>query len=249
MLGGAMPRFYLDLEEIVLWQDEALLAVNKPAGIAVLAEGWDAQKPYLTGLLGRRFGRLWTVHRLDKDTSGVLLLARTAPAHRDLNIQFEQRRVGKAYHALILGQPDWQEHWVRLPLRPDGDRRHRTVVDLERGKPCETEFHLLEGFGGYALIEAILHTGRTHQIRAHLAAISFPVVADALYGDGRPLPSYPPESHLPMAQERKLPLLERTGLHARRLVLEHPVSRQNLKLEAPYPPDFDRALAYLRSLC
>jgi RluA family pseudouridine synthase len=249
MLSGAMPRLHVDLEEIVLWQDEALLAVNKPAGIAVLAEGWDAQKPYLTGLLGQRFGRLWTVHRLDKDTSGVLLLARTAQAHRALNIQFEQRRVGKAYHVLVVGQPDWQERWVRLPLRTNGDRRHRTVVDLEGGKPCETEFHLLEGFGGYALIEAILHTGRTHQIRAHLAAISLPVVADALYGDGQPLPSYPAESRPCMGEDRKLPVLERTGLHARRLVLEHPVSRQNLELEAPYPPDFDQALAYLRSVC
>jgi RluA family pseudouridine synthase len=225
-------RWLVDLDEIVLWQDEALLAVNKPAGIAVLVEGWDPHKPYLTGLLRERFGRVWNVHRLDKDTSGVLLLARSALAHRALNTQFQQGQVRKTYHALVVGQPEWQERWVRLPLRTNGDRRHRSVVDLEGGKPSETEFHLLEGFGAYALLEAIPHSGRTHQIRAHLAAIGFPLVVDALYGDGKPLPT-----------------LERTGLHACLLALAHPLTGQNLKLEAPYPQDFSRSLACLRSLC
>ncbi len=234
MLVGSRrdARSQVNLEEIVLWQDEALLVVNKPAGIAVLAEGWDPQRPYLTGLLREYYGRLWNVHRLDKDTSGVLLLARTAWAHRLLNIQFEQRQVRKTYHALVVGQPEWRERWVRLPLRPDGDRRHRTVVDPDKGKPSETELHLLESFGDYALIEAVLHSGRTHQIRAHLAAVGFPLVADVLYGDGKPLP-----------------VLQRTGLHARFLELTHPVNAQSLKLEAPYPQDFSQAVAYLRSLC
>jgi RluA family pseudouridine synthase len=231
----------VDLEEIVLWQDEALLAVNKPAGIAVMAEGWDLSRPNLTGLLREHFSRLWNVHRLDKDTSGVLLLARSASAYRALNMQFEQRQVRKSYHALVVGQPEWQERWVRLPLRANGDRRHRTVVDSERGKPSETEFHLLEGFGAYALIEAVLHSGRTHQIRAYLAAVGMPLVADGLYGDEHPLPA--------QAVNSQPPLLERTGLHACLLELAHPGSGQKLKLEAPYPQDFGQSLAYLRSIC
>jgi RluA family pseudouridine synthase len=233
----------VDLESIVLWQDDALLAVNKPAGIAVLAEGWDARKPYLTGLLREQFGRLWNVHRLDKETSGVLLLARSAQAHRLLNIQFEQRQVRKTYHALVVGQPEWRQRWVRLPLRLNGDRRHRTVVDREHGKPSETEFHLLEGFDGYALVEAIPHSGRTHQIRAHLAAIGLPLVADALYGEGKPLLAQFG------AEDRSTPVLQRAGLHAHMLELAHPLSAQNLKLEAPYPQDFNQSLACLRSLC
>jgi tRNA pseudouridine32 synthase/23S rRNA pseudouridine746 synthase len=233
----------VDLETIILWQDDALLAVNKPAGIAVLAEGWDPQKPYLTGLLREHFGRLWNVHRLDKETSGVLLLARSPQAHRLLNIQFEKRQVRKVYHALVVGQPEWRERWVRLPLRLNGDRRHRTVVDWEGGKPSETEFHLLEGFSTYALVEAILHSGRTHQIRAHLAAIGIPLVADALYGDGKPLLA---QSE---AGDRQTPVLQRAGLHARLLELVHPVTAQHLKLEAPYPPDFSQSLACLRTFC
>jgi RluA family pseudouridine synthase len=231
----------VDLEEIVLWQDEALLAVNKPTGIAVLAEGWDPSRPNLNGLLREHFGRLWNVHRLDKDTSGVLLLARSASAHRALNMQFEQRLVRKSYHALVVGQPEWQERWVRLPLRANGDRRHRTVVDWEKGKPSETEFHLLEGFDAYALIEAVLHSGRTHQIRAHLAAVGLPLVADRLYGDGNPL--------LVREASSRPPLIERTALHANLLELAHPLTGQKLRLEAPYPPDFSRSLACLRSIC
>lgn len=233
----------MDLESIVLWQDEALLAVNKPAGIAVLMEGWDPQRPYLTSLLREQFGRLWNVHRLDKETSGVLLFARKASAHRQLNIQFEQRQVRKSYHALVVGQPDWRQRWVRLPLRLNGDRRHRTLVDREGGKPSETEFHLLEGFDAYALVEAILHSGRTHQIRVHLAAIGYPLAADALYGDGKPLLA---QSE---AEGHPLPLLQRAGLHAHSLELVHPVTTQNLKLEAPYQPDFSQSLAYLRQFC
>jgi 23S rRNA-/tRNA-specific pseudouridylate synthase len=126
----------VDLDSIVLWQDDTLLVVNKLAGIAFLAEGWDPHKPYLTGLLREQFGRLWNVHRLDKETSGVLLLARSARAHRLLNIQFEQRQVRKTYHALVVGQPEWRQRWVRLPLRLNGDRRHRTVVDREHGTPA-----------------------------------------------------------------------------------------------------------------
>jgi 23S rRNA-/tRNA-specific pseudouridylate synthase len=147
------------------------------------------------------------VHRLDKDTSGVLLLAKTAQAYRALNLQFQQRQVRKTYHALVAGKPAWQERWVRLPLRSNGDRHHRTVLDLERRKPSETEFHRLEGFDGYALIDAILHSGRIHQIRAHLAAIDLPIVADPLYGDGKPLRVNTSATQIPTAQEHQLPIL------------------------------------------
>src|SRR5512138_2201442 len=105
----------MDLE--IIHQDEAILVANKPAGLSTLPDGYDSSLPHVKSLLEQQFGRLWIVHRLDKDTSGVLLLARTAQAHRLLNQQFEQHQVLKVYHALVAGSPGWEEKTVDLPLR------------------------------------------------------------------------------------------------------------------------------------
>jgi len=221
---------------LALYLDEALLVVNKPAGLPTLVDGFHPDAPYLVGLMGQAHGRIWVVHRLDKDTSGVIVFARTAQAHRDLNTQFEQRRASKVYHALVIGQPDWDEKCVDLPLRPDGDRRHRTIIDEHAGKPAITQLRVLEGFGAYTLVEAIPLTGRTHQIRAHLAACGHPLVADRLY---RRTIDVPESTAGPEP-------IKRLGLHARSLSLFHPINGQVQHFEAPYPQDFSDALEQLR---
>jgi RluA family pseudouridine synthase len=220
-----------------LYLDEALLVVDKPPGLATLVDGFHPEAPYLAGQLGEAYGRIWVVHRLDKDTSGVIVFARTAQAHKDLNAQFEQRRASKVYHALVIGQPEWAEQVVDLPLRPDGDRRHRTVIDRQMGKPAITNLRVLEGFGAFALVEAIPLTGRTHQIRAHLAAAGYPLVADRLY---RRFGEAPPASN-PETEP-----IDRLGLHARSLALYHPLNGRLQNFEAPYPQDFASALEQLR---
>jgi tRNA pseudouridine32 synthase / 23S rRNA pseudouridine746 synthase len=133
-------------EILTLFADEALLAVNKPLGLPSLPDGYDPDAPHLRSVLEPVYGRLWTVHRLDRETSGVVLLARTAEAHRHLNTQFQEQRVVKIYHALVLGDPAWDKRTIRLPLRGDGDRRHRTVVDHKRGKPAVTHLRVFERF-------------------------------------------------------------------------------------------------------
>src|SRR4030042_5892431 len=166
----------------LLFSDEALLVINKPAGLSTLPDGYNPTLPHIKSVLERQFGALWIVHRLDKDTSGVLLLARSAQAHRALNTQFEQHRVSKLYHALVVGNPEWQEQTVSLPLRPNGDRQHRTVLDAQAGKPAVTHLKVLERYGNYCLLEAVPETGRTHQIRAHLYALGLSLIGDKLYG-------------------------------------------------------------------
>jgi RluA family pseudouridine synthase len=252
---------HIQPEDIVLWSDETLVFVSKPAGVLVNPGGFArADRPpnvSLCEILEPGYGRLWLVHRLDRDTSGVLAMARTADAHRALSAQFEQHTALKAYHALVLteaGTPEWTVLTVDLPLVPNGDRRHRTVVPRDEtarhhAKTALTELSVLESFGRYTLIEARPKTGRTHQIRAHLSAIGTPIVADTLYGGGKNLsvrdiqPGNQPDGRQATPAEL---LLDRMALHACSLVVKHPVTRLELAIEAPYPRDLGLTLEHLR---
>jgi tRNA pseudouridine32 synthase/23S rRNA pseudouridine746 synthase len=213
----------------ILYADDSLLVANKPAGLPTLPDGYDKSAPYLGGELSAQFGRVWIVHRLDRDTSGAIVVARSAAAHRALNLQFDAHTITKIYHALVMGVPDWAERTIDLPLRSDGDRRHRTVIDPQYGKTSITQVRVLERFTHHALIEAQLATGRTHQIRAHLAAIGLPLMADALYG-----------------KTIGIVVIGRTALHARSIAFDHPITGERLHFEAPYPEDFEAALKDLR---
>lgn len=212
----------------LIYQDPSLLVVNKPAGLPVLSDGWEKDSPYLLQQLERDHGHLFIVHRLDKFTSGVIIFARSAEAHRLLNDQFESRQTCKIYHVILSGLPAWDEHTARHPLRLNVGHRHRTVVDHSRGKPSETQFHLLQRFSDTCLAEARPATGRTHQIRVHAYALGFPLLGDSLY-------SAPPTNLIP-----------RPALHALSLEFVHPLTNARLFFTAPYPEDFQNALNTLK---
>ncbi len=217
----------------VLFEDQYILCINKPAGLLSIRDGYDPSLPYVTSLLEPRYGRLWVVHRLDKGTSGLFLLARTKESHASLNTAFEHRQVHKTYHAIVVGRPPWEEFIADAPLKIDGDRNHRTVVDRLNGKPAQTKFRVLKRFGDYSLIEASPLTGYTHQIRAHLLHSGFPILADPLY-----------TPHLEKSGVKAIPDLpiQRLALHAFALDFRHPVSSLDLHLVAEYPEDFQNAL-------
>ena len=221
----------MDLHSLILWQDEALVVVNKPAGLLTLPDGYDPTLPHLRSVLEPHLGRLWIVHRLDRDTSGLILLARSRDSHRFLNDLFAQHQVEKTYHAIVYGSPTWESTIIDLPLRGSVGRRRRTAVDYERGKPARTHVKLLESFRAYSLVEAHPQTGRTHQIRAHLTAAGYPLAGDPLYGEER------------RATEK---LISRTALHAWQLSVRHPLSGETSTWQAVYPPDFITALQLLR---
>jgi RluA family pseudouridine synthase len=236
----------LQRDNLIIYEDEALLVIAKPAGLLTLPDGYKPELPHVRGVLEPYYGPLWVVHRLDRETSGLLVLARTAEAHRSLNTQFEARSTGKVYHALVKGSPEWDELRVDLPLLPDGDREHRTVVDQRRGKPSATQLRVLERYQVYSLVEALPETGRTHQIRVHLASTGFPIVVDGVYGEGEALFLSSFKANYRPGKGEERPLLDRLGLHAWSLGIEHPVSGEIQNYQAPYPKDFGAAVNQLR---
>lgn len=211
----------------VIYQDEHLLVIDKPAGLPVLPDGWERDAPYLVKMLEEEFGKVWVIHRLDKVTSGVMVFARTAEAHRSLNIQFENHEADKVYHAIVEGEPKWREKTAKHPLLADVGKKHRTVVNDKSGKPSETRFRILKRYQSSALVEAKPMTGRTHQVRVHASALGHPLLGDILYG----------------ASETGL--IARPALHAYALTITHPASGERLTFKAEHPGDIATALKLL----
>jgi 23S rRNA-/tRNA-specific pseudouridylate synthase len=211
----------------IIFEDNRIIVVNKAAGISVGGDRWDEASERLDKLLAARCpARVFTVHRIDRDTSGAVVFAKDAETHKQLSAAFENRRVVKRYIAVIHGRPVWTETACDLPLVPDGDKQHRTIIDKYRGKKALTRFRLLGSAGNYSVAEALPETGRTHQIRVHLASLGHSVVCDELYGaiarrGGREkgvfLSSFKKSWRGVPLDER--PLLSRLGLHALQLTL------------------------------
>ncbi len=228
------------LELLVRAMDDELILVDKPAGMLTHANEKQADGA-VADLLDARFGPLPTtagkqrpgiVHRLDRETSGALVVARTDRAMRSLQHQFREREVSKLYLALVHGRPDDDQFEVDLPLAPDARTPDFQRVD-PAGKPARTSFEVLERFDGVALIACRPETGRRHQIRVHLASKRLSIVGDRLY---RPEGWTRPSEHL-----------ERQALHASLLEFRHPVSDERVSYETPLATDFAELLERLRS--
>lgn len=233
----------------VLFFDTDLLAINKPAGLISIRDGYNPERPNVQQVLSAEFGKLWVVHRLDAETSGTLLFARNPGAHRHLSLQFERHTINKTYHLLVFGTFEWQEKQVDLPLRVDGDRRHRTLIDTLVGKPASTTFRVINRFGNdFTMLSAFPLTGYTHQIRAHCCSLGLWLLNDPLYFPRL----YPPHSESrtynrkELFQKTTLLPISRTALHATSIQFEHPATHQFLAISAPYPKDFSSTTNYLQ---
>jgi RluA family pseudouridine synthase len=229
----------------ILFEDDAVLAINKPAGLLVLPDRYDHDLLNLYDLLKETFGTIFVVHRIDRETSGVVLFAKTAEAHAQLNTAFEQRQVEKKYRAIVAGTPHTNSACIDLPIIEDEHGVRKMKIDTKKGKEARTDYTMMERFDGYALVEARPHTGRTHQIRVHLSAIGLPILADPLYGDGRGFFLSTIKRNY-QGKEEEQPLLRRTALHAFSLSFIHPVTRENILIEAPLPKDMEAVLKALR---
>jgi RluA family pseudouridine synthase len=210
----------------ILHIDDHVIILNKPAGLPVLPDGWEKDSEYLVKMLEEKYDKIFIVHRLDKITSGVMVFARDAETHRALNMQFEHHEAQKVYHAIVEGNPRWEEKITKFPLHANVGHKHRTIVDDKNGKPSETRFKVLKRYQSSALVEAQPMTGRTHQIRVHASALGHPLLGDILYG----------------AAETNL--TARPTLHAHSLTIE--LNGQRETFSAPYPSDFRATLDRLK---
>jgi RluA family pseudouridine synthase len=233
---------------LVLFSDDALLAIDKPSGLLSIPDHWDPDVPDAVSELKAAWGKLFVVHRLDKDTSGVLFFARSPEAHKSLSESFESRSVEKTYRALVRGVPTWDEISCDLALMPDGDRLHRTLVSAHHGKKSLTAFVVIARYKDSALVEARPETGRTHQVRVHLASVGHPCLCDPLYGDGDPLLLSKLKRRWKGDPFAERPLLARAALHALSAEFPHPATGAALKVEAPLPKDMKAAISQLEKL-
>ena len=239
----------------LIYADEDMIAVNKAAGLLVAADRWDAEALRLDLLIQNQLpqiapscSKLYAVHRIDKDTSGILLYALNEEAHRTLNSAFQNREIKKTYRLLIHGRVPEEHFTVNLPLRADGDTLHRTVVDKRRGKEAITHFTVLETFRQFSLLEAFPVTGRTHQIRAHLAAAGYPIVCDSLYGSGKPVLLSELKQRWRGDVYTEQPLIRRLALHAYQVEGMHPRTSQPFSFTAEYAKDFKSTIHQLQKL-
>lgn len=165
----------------IIYLDEDLIAVDKPSGLLTIQDGYHPELPNLKTILRGKYGEVYTVHRLDKLTSGIVLFARNTEMHRDLSIQFSEHQVGKTYHAIVHGFPIWKRKVINQPLKINGDRKHRTIISHSHGKEATTIVNCIRKSECYSYLEIKPKTGITHQIRSHLSALGFPILGDRLY--------------------------------------------------------------------
>jgi 23S rRNA pseudouridine1911/1915/1917 synthase len=233
-----LKAFAEDIPLEILYEDEDVIAVNKPAGIVVHA-GAGVRQGTLVNALLHRFGALSSgalrpgiVHRLDKGTSGVMLVARNDRAHQHLAAQFAARTVEKTYLALVHGRVEAEAGTIDKPIARDPVRRTRMTARRGAGRAAHTGFRVLERFTGFTLLEVRIGTGRTHQIRVHLASLGHPVAGDTLYGAPAKVDGMPP--------------LRRPWLHAWRIAFDAPAGGRRLTLEAPLAAGLDSWIESLR---
>lgn len=237
-----------------LFRDSHLHAIAKPAGVATVSERWDRQLPTAIELLWEEWQaedpnalRPHVIHRLDKDTTGVLLFACHRDAQAEVRRQFRERQVQKRYLALVRGAPVPRAGTVEIEVAEDPRKAGRMRVVKRGGKACATHYETIEEFRDLALVRLAPHTGRTHQIRVSLASIGTPCAIDPLYGGAEALfLSAWKRGYKRGRGEPERPVIDRLTLHAESLEIRHPETGEPLRIEAPLPRDLEVTLKHLR---
>lgn len=231
--------------DLIVFENENLVALNKPSGLLSIPDR-EGKEISLKDVLSEQYAAVFTVHRLDRETSGLIIFAKNAKAHKHFSQQFENRKTIKIYNGLVVGSMLQKEGTVDAAIAENMVKRG-TMIIHRRGKQAITDYKVLEDFKIYSLVEFNIHTGRTHQIRIHSKELGHPLVCDVIYGDGKPFFLSSLKSKFKLSKDilEERPLLNRLALHAFQLQIED-LNGELLKLEAPLHKDLSATLQQLR---
>ena len=233
------------LDDIILENNDDFIVLNKPSGLLSIPDR-EGKEISLKKMLQQQYENIYTVHRLDRDTSGVIVFAKNESTHKHLSKQFEGRSTQKIYNGLVLGNPTPSKGSIDAPISEHPVKRGLMTV-YRKGKESLTDYEVLENFGLYAWMQFEIHTGRTHQIRVHMKHIGHPIVCDNLYGDGKPvfISSIKKKNfNLAKSEEEERPILNRLALHSLKLSFETADGNRHI-FEAPLPKDLRATLQQL----
>jgi 23S rRNA pseudouridine955/2504/2580 synthase/23S rRNA pseudouridine1911/1915/1917 synthase len=237
----------MKVNDFIIEETNDWVVLNKPSGLLSIPdrEGKDIS---LKKLLIEKYGGIFTVHRLDRDTSGLIIFAKTEEAHKHLSQQFEERQTEKIYQGMVLGSLANKKETIDAPIAEHPVKKGLMTV-YRKGKEAITDYEVLEDLKIFSWVQFQIHTGRTHQIRVHAKHIGHPIVCDDLYGDGKPilLSSLKHKFKLSKNELEERPILDRLALHALSLQFVN-TNGEKIKLEAPLPKDLKALLQQLRKL-
>jgi len=226
----------MKLTDILLFENDDFVALNKPSGLLSIPDR-EGKEISLKKQLAEKYGNIFVVHRLDKETSGLIVFAKNEAAHRHLSLQFEERKTRKIYCGLVTGSLLNKKGTINEPIAENTVKKGVMIIH-QRGKESITDYEVLEDFRIYSWLQFQIYTGRTHQIRVHMKNLGHPIVCDSIYGDEKPvfLSALKKRFKLSKKEEEEKPLLNRLALHAYQLSFEDKEGKR-FHLEAPLSKD------------
>ena len=230
---------------MIIFENDHFIALNKPAGVLSIPDREQSQPSLKDGLI-EKYGSIFTIHRLDKETSGIILFAKDEATHKYFSKQFEERTIEKYYMGLVHGSPQNKKGSIDAAIMEHPVFKGQMVVN-KKGKPSLTDYEVIEDLGKYSLLKFQIHTGRTHQIRVHAKNIGYPIACDPLYGDGKPvlLSSFKKKYKLSKHDEEERPMLNRVALHSYQLKFKD-AEGSDFNLVAELPKDIRALVQQLR---